>query len=250
MVGKCKFCGQDKPLIRAHVIPEAFYKELYDSSHSFVEVETSTKKSTRRRKGLYDPQILCRKCDSDLFGKRYDDYASKAFYGYRNKDLGIVDYHSDKDDRVRWRVAKNVDSGRIKLFFLSLLWRADISNLPMFENVNLGSKHREKIKKMILDNNPGGTDEYPIILIHYSINDPKSRMFISKIMRYRKNGKYYYAFILSGILVIWYISENQVPLPLLDYTVSKDNELCIIFSPTQGYDFIARMTGEEAFRHM
>jgi len=238
----CRLCLQEKKLIKAHIIPEHFFNSLYDEKGQYIEVHMNEDKSesTKKRfKGIWDKTILCGDCDNSVLGK-LDDYAAKIFWGYRNQELKFTDFQRPDQPLVQWRTAYGIDTTRIKLFFLSLLWRADISKNIFFEDVNLGTEHRDKIRNMIIENNAGTRDDYPILLMHYSRNDEEPRKVISKIFRYQQDALPYYGAIMSGILVLWYIAPNTITEKFKSMIVSADNDLHILSSPTQGYNFLTK----------
>jgi hypothetical protein len=247
MKGVCQLCAEEKVLVKAHVIPESFYKELYDESHSYDQVLENDKefRKSRKRKGLYDTKILCKSCDESL-GSKYDDYGSKAFWGYHNLGLDIKDFFDRSDPRVRWREAINVDSNKIKLFLLSILWRASVSKLDFFKDVSLGEKHELEIRKMILKGEGKDINSYPILLMHCAINDATTRRFLSTIVRFRKDGRTHYAALLCGVMVIWYVSAVP-PSGLEEFIIDPANrKIKIVFSTNQGWDAVRKFVGEKA----
>jgi hypothetical protein len=251
MKGVCHLCEIEKDLAKAHIIPEPFYRELYDESHKIAEVNLNDLSNTvKRSKGIYDPNILCRRCDNDILNKLYDDYGSKVCWGYEKMDLNMKTYHSSSDPNVKWIIEENVDSRRMKLFFLSILWRAHLSGMPSFKEVDLGLKHSQRIKTMIKNNDPGTIDEYPVLLLHYAIGDSRARRLISPVRKGSKNGKTFYFLLLSGVLVLWYISENQVPNNLKSLVVAKENKFSVLHSPIQGFDLFAEIFNDDAFRSL
>lgn len=196
----CSLCNTEQRLVKAHIIPESFYKELYDSGHKFNEIkDQNLDRLTRRSSGLYDTEILCQKCDNEL-SRKYDDYGAKVFWGYHNLKLEIRDYFDSNDPRVRWRVVKNVDVVRLKIFLLSILWRASLSKLDFFKSVDLGSHHSSKLKDIITKG--VSTDDYSILLIHYATDEPIARRVLSSIFKHRSNGKIFYSALICGIMVI------------------------------------------------
>lgn len=245
--GCCKFCLQKKKLVKAHIIPEHFYSSLYNEKGQYVEVHISndkSEKSKRRFKGIWDKTILCADCDNSILGK-LDDYAAKIFWGYRNQELNIKDFQRPDQPLVQWRTAYGIDTARIKLFFLSVLWRADVSQNIFFEDVNLDMEDREKIRSMIIENNAGTRDDYPILLLHYSRSNAEPRKVISKIFRYQQDALPYYGAIMSGILVLWYTAPNSMTEKFKSMIVSADNDLHILSSPTQGYNFLTKFMGNK-----
>ena len=251
MEGICKLCGQNKVLIKAHIIPESFYNFLYNASHAFTEVldNDGDPKKSRRRKGLYDSTILCKECDTRL-GSLYDDYGSRIFFGHKNSKMKINEVVGKNDPRVRWREISNAEPGKIKLFLLSILWRAHISNLEFFKDVDLGLSHSKKIMKMISTSDAGKLDEYPILILQYSIKNSNSRKLLSSIKKYKKDGKTFYAALLSGVIVFWHISLYSISEGLEKFAIDSQNGLKIIISPRQDFDAIKAFLGENAFKSM
>lgn len=243
--GVCKLCGNEKILVEAHIIPESFYKFLYNEKRIFFEANTSGSDTIKlRRKGVYDRNILCYDCDNGILNRMYDDYIAKVFWNHSSFKGRIKYYHSLEDIRVKWRVATGVKSKTIKLFFLSLLWRAHVSSNPFFDSVDLGVNHSERIRKMILENNAGKSTDYPIILLDYSVTSPEARVLISKISRFKKDGRTYYAGAISGILVIWHFSDYLLPKSLKHFIIGEqEDKIFILQSLTQGYDFLNHFLG-------
>lgn len=125
--GICNYCKKAKKLIDAHIVPRGFLGDV--KNQNFLEVSTEYLHTKRRPIGPYDQKILCAECDG-IIG-RYDDYA---------KSLLI-------DRMESWRNSQNpfyqiphlsLDYEKLKKFFISLIWRASISDAEMFNRVSLG----------------------------------------------------------------------------------------------------------------
>jgi len=153
----CKLTGNfDKP-VRAHIIPKSFYfidntlkeplKIISSKQDSYVQ---------KSRLGVYDKTILTDKGES--FFKSCDDYAFKLLTGTLCKAAPIV----DRDEVIGYRYDE-YNYTELKLFFLSVLWRASVSSQPMFESVRLGV-HEDALKRAILEKNVGDVDFYPVVL--------------------------------------------------------------------------------------
>ena len=99
-----------------HILPEFIYKALYDSNRKFLEVATEGgyKKSTFA-KGVRE-HLLCRCCEARF--SKLEDHAARVHREMRRKlDAAAV------DDLVT--VPANYE--KLKLFQLSILWRAAVS---------------------------------------------------------------------------------------------------------------------------
>ncbi len=245
--GMCLLCRKEKDLIKAHIFPEHMYKKLYDSNHRYTEVTTSQESASSKyqRKGLRDDSILCLECDREVLGE-LDNYAARVLWGYGKMDLGLREYYSINDPRVRWKQADNVKSDWMKLFFLSILWRAHVSRLPFFGAVDLGQRHGETVRKIIRGRLPD--DRYPILLLQFSRLEPDSQAFMSQILRHKRNGKTFYSAIACGLRIVWFISEDSLPPSFKNYTVEPERPLKVVYSATHDLSFIAKFLGEDNVR--
>ncbi|MBY0434920.1 MAG: hypothetical protein K2U26_12495 [Cyclobacteriaceae bacterium] len=127
---------------------------------------------------------------------------------------------------------------KAKVIFLSVLWRASITKKPFFNDASLGSLHEHKIKKMLIDNNQGDLEDYPILLMRFSQNDENSRKLLLQIRKQRLEGKTRYVCVMNGLLVVWHISKNAYPINFKDLIISKDKDLLVLNSVAQDFDII------------
>lgn len=158
--GICRLCKEEKYLIESHIIPKVFFRYLHPPGDTRPLILIGGKRIERRPIGVYDPFILCRACDGSMSG--YDDYAHKLLL-----KEGLKFYPTA--DEVRPSEAYTVpsfDYKKLKLFFLSLLWRASISRRPEFHYIETGV-HEEQLRQIILNGNPGLPDEFAVFLAKY-----------------------------------------------------------------------------------
>lgn len=107
----------------------------------------------------YEGGILCQDCDTSVIGK-LEDYADKFLHGkFPNQATPRIELINGQECVVREN-DPTYDYKRFKLFLLSMLWRASISSRPFFQQVRLGQKVQEDLRKMILEGKPGEPDEY------------------------------------------------------------------------------------------
>ncbi len=239
-LSKCQLCGQEKKLIKAHIIPEFMYQDTYEDGKmlEFMGIDLNKadeSKARYRYKGIYDASILCDDCDNGFLNKEFDDYASRILYGYDKQNLKISRYK--QADGVAFLVANPVDYTKFKLFLLSLLWRASISKRPEFEQVNLGP-HEEKIREMILNMDAKSIEDYPIVMFHYTLHSKEARSFISFFKKYKKDSCHYYGSLIGGIMYIYYMLSRCLEKGFLKMGIQPNNTLSIIHSPIQGMEWI------------
>ena len=65
-----------------------------------------------------------------------------------------------------------VDYQKLKLFIISVLWRAHITTLPEFSNTVLEPEIADKVKDMLIHTNAGDPSLFSIILSRYYTSDP------------------------------------------------------------------------------
>lgn len=168
----CKLCLKDKKLIDAHIVPAGFYRYLYPDlgvqkgprkNLVMVEEEGETQ---QRPIGEYDKNILCAECDQQL--GTYDEYAQEIIL--RTKTISI---HDEADS------IKNIDYPKLKLFFISLLWRASISDRYFFHKISLGP-FEEIARSMLLSKDPGDQTIFPVIFTRFRTSDSKLKEVTDK----------------------------------------------------------------------
>jgi len=86
--------------------------------------------NTNLANGLFDAGIVCQECEG-LFDP-YDAYALRFFRNLKKVEL------TPYSDQYSYRVIPDYDRKKLKLFFLSILWRTHATSLEGFHQVNLG----------------------------------------------------------------------------------------------------------------
>ena len=139
--GKCKLCLKEdvELLSRSHIIPKFLFDDMKDENNSFVQIEPSkyvkgrTQHIKKPRNAFHEPNILCEKCDGILI-KQYEDYLKLVFHSTLKLISRPVFIKKEPDPRgFNIIFIENVDYKLYKLGFLSILWRASISELPFFK---------------------------------------------------------------------------------------------------------------------
>lgn len=156
----CRLCRREAQLRNSHVLPEFLYREVYDeTSHSFVSVSNHPRHSRplTMQKGLRE-RLLCQDCEGRL--GRYESYAAAL--------LMRAGREADSASRIGTSPAvariTPFDYSTFKLFGLSVLWRMGESSLHFYSAVRLGP-HQERLRTMILADDPGEPQKYPFVLV-------------------------------------------------------------------------------------
>ena len=160
----CKLCERERKLIKAHIIPKKLYNPILKASSGEsprVYVVGTEKKSQQSQNGIYDPDILCRECDGDLIGS-WDNYGQTLLLSSPSRE----NYTVDEAGKLAGYKIDTFDYNQLKLFFMSILWRAAITSDQFFAQVQLGS-WEDKLKKMILAQDPGSENDFSVHLFKY-----------------------------------------------------------------------------------
>ncbi len=167
----CRRCQHHKPLIKAHIIPEAFWN-LPDQAAGPMAMVSNTANWRARPSpiGPYDKEILCETCDGTI-GK-LDQHAvehllrNKSKTSYQNDIVGLYHY-------------KSASPKQIISFVASLAWRASISRHNFFSRVNLGPFENKFFELMETGNSIVLEDS--IIINEYDQDTPTADPHMSRI---------------------------------------------------------------------
>jgi len=158
----CKMCFGNNILVNAHIIPASFYRYLKRSDIRPLEIHTNVRGEYKKKShiGIYDKNILCKNCEK-IF-QRYDDYAQHILLPDFKEKHYIL---NNSGKKVGYNM-ENVNYDLLKLFFMSLLWRASVSIRKEFSRINVGP-FEEALRSMIQDGNPGDENVFSVIVSRF-----------------------------------------------------------------------------------
>lgn len=164
MFQKCRLCNEEKILIKSHIVPEGFYKKIYDEKGRLYFASQSRNAFNTMQKGVRE-KLLCKECDSDLIGNKYDKYGIEVI-----RDCLHRKTFTD-DEKEIWI---GLDYNRFKIFLLSVLWRSHIA-----QNFHTGITLDNNIEALIMDSIKSGEapKENIIPLVGLSLIDPKDSKY-------------------------------------------------------------------------
>ena len=132
-MNQCRLCGNNNKLIKAHVIPEAFFREIVIGDEGAHLISGSPGELPKRSPiGVYDREILCDQCEVK-FG-RVDDYGVLVLLKrFHELFLPIIN-----EKRIVGYQAENINQDLLLRFLVSTLWRASVSTQPFYDSIDLG----------------------------------------------------------------------------------------------------------------
>ncbi len=212
----CKLCLREAGLVESHIIPEFFYKPLYDELHRFYALSIDEDEKNRIvQKGLRET-LLCDRCEELI--SPWEKYVSEVFYG--GVEIGI------ERGKGYWLIS-NIDYDKFRLFQLSLLWRASVSSLPAFKAVKLGP-HEERIRSMLLTKRPGEYCEYGVFVAVPMLQEGG---FLKDLIvspdAARVEGHRVYRFVLGGCSWAFFVSSHSETLRFSHLFLKRDGRLLV-----------------------
>ena len=227
-----KLCNKESQLKKSHIIPEFLYSSMYDEKHRFHVLSSfKATKNAKLQKGIREP-LLCEECENKL--SKYERYISLVFTGATpiksTRDGGLI-------------IVEGLDYKKFKLFALSVLWRASVSTLPFFTQVNLGP-HEEVIRQMIHNEEPGEIEAYPFMLSPVVFENEVQTDLIIQPSWARLQGLYSYRFVFGGIVWVYVVSSQKPPDILLEATLSLEGRMTMLEKDITTFPFIMDFISE------
>lgn len=223
---QCKLCLQEKPLIKkSHIIPRKFFKKASDNiSKGFAPVNPGDKasrlyskksKSIQIQSGIHVPDILCGDCEQKL--GVFDNYAQTIL---------LEDKYVEKDDNENlWKIP-NIDYTRLKLFFMSVLWRSQICDHVFFSALKLTSDLEAQLRDMIIKENSDVENKLSVILLRESGEEANN----FSVYRWDKPCEMY-KFRLGNYTFIIKVDENSWSDSFQKYMLKPEQDLLIPVRP-------------------
>jgi hypothetical protein len=198
----CKLCHRKKTLRKSHIIPEWAYTALYDQDHKYFMISSFDDRIKFKYQGEYE-ELLCDDCESYL--GEFDEYGRNVMLNRPGeRDCGLSTFF--EDDTI---VVEGVQYAEMKLFQLSVLWRAGISSRDFFDKVQLGP-HEHAIRGMLVDRDPGRPGDYGCIMLPvlWGTGEPLVDMVLPP-ESFRANGHRWYKFLFAGCAWMFVVSGHR-----------------------------------------
>lgn len=242
--GRCLLTGDFGPMAKSHIIPKAFMRRA--DVTPFMESDGQSR-AIKRQTGWYDTAILGSRGERHI--SKFDDAAAKCFidgsYLYRTRrdpnDLDIIrgDFHPGSVIEV-----ENVDTAKIRLFALSLLWRAAVSELSSMQEVKVRAQNIEEIGKRIFSETPGSPRQFAVYFCVFDSGEE-----LPKVAPFRPGAHPFYRFFLDGVVAYVCPRKSLVAAPRYGrLLVGTENDrfpmLCLPSIGSAHAEHTLRMGGE------
>lgn len=170
-VGQCKLTLKEGAFVKAHLIPKALTYPEQKGLPFFQWKSGAT--PTRRWSSWYDQHLVIR--DGEDILTEFDTWAitelrkQKLIWSSWGKKRTLGSLHSTANG-MTWgvRKIKTVNPIKLRLFFLSLLWRAASTDIPEFSEVQIPDNDLEALRLMLVFRRPGPISFYPVTITQLS----------------------------------------------------------------------------------
>jgi hypothetical protein len=220
-VGTCRLCLQHRQLIDSHIIPGGFFERIKtDEPNMLLNEKNYPKKSP---KGVYDQNILCAPCDNTM-GK-WDHYAQQVLM----MDMSGFTPIGTQERLGGWE-RHEYEYPLLKLFFISLAWRASISTHNFYMQINIGPKFEEKARLMLRTEDPGDAHDFGVVLARFT--EPLGHAFLNPHSE-RMVGVNHIRFYVAGFVIYMKVDQRRYRRDLEHFLLSQTTTLRIQSCPRQ-----------------
>ena len=220
---KCQLCDTEAPLIESHVIPRPFFVGTGASPNSGKILSSVVGIHPKRSPvGPYDGGILCASCDGRI--GVWDEVGVRLLH----RELHSFELHAS-DGAALALTKESYDYSKLKLFFLSVLWRSGVSSLPMFGRVSLGP-HQARLRSMLLRNEPGRSSDYSVALGVYTERGQLAALGIGMMdpFRERFDGILTYRYYLGRVTALIKVDARPFLAPLSEVCMDPSRPLVLV----------------------
>jgi hypothetical protein len=170
--------------------------------------------------------LLCEQCDNEKLAA-WEEHATGLFKTQMPQPAA---------GQAQPILFHDPDYSSLKLFFLSVLWRAGVSTHPFYEHVRLGP-HEDKIRDMLFGNIPGDPTDYGCVV---SLLLDRGQLLRDVLVQPTPCGIQdpehdRYLFVFGGFLFLYFISKEGLIPKLQQSMLKKDGTLTIV--PAEYDDF-------------
>lgn len=202
---KCRYCEAESKLVKAHVIPEAFFRPLREGGGTPLMVSNVVGAFPKRAPiGVYDTGILCGDCKVG-FGE-CDGYGAEILLSKFEDRFALI----ERDNELFGFQSSEINKSLLMRFLLSVLWRASVSSQDFYSRVRLG--RFEALAKKALLSSAETPAVFDAVLSRWSdTGQNNGAEGLLCPFQERWNGVNAYRFYLSPVVA--YIKVDQRPFP-------------------------------------
>lgn len=214
----CKLCCEDASLCLSHIVPETFWKHLYNEKHQALPVSVESGRYKFVQAG-YKERLLCKPCETRL--SKWERILSKDL-----NDIGsLTSNYLSISLEGSWIKVSGIQYEKFKLAVLSILWRMSISSHKFYSSYKLG-KYEQLIRELLLSDKPILDSKFSIFITRMHKNEKYIRGIHVLFEKKVSCGYTIQSFIISGF---WFrvVINEKVLAKHLDTALRSDGTVLI-----------------------
>ena len=197
----CALCGLTENLRDSHILPEFFFKSMYDHKHRMASISSNPNIPIRTHQKGHREKLLCDACEQKL---------SLLESTAKNQIFDRIWNHQAKNSRDELMLVQ-LSYPQVRLFFISILWRMGVSSLSLYSKVKLGV-HEEILRQMLLSDNPGLPDQYGCIVMFVFQESSTKPHYLVRASPSKVEGQTLYRLMCAGMVLSFFVCSQPVPV--------------------------------------
>lgn len=196
--GVCQLCEEQRELCFSHALPDsAFRLSLRECSGKAIAITDDEATPVQFSSDTWGVELLCSVCE-DTLNKAYDSYG-----------IGVLKGHVGTVRRGEYGVTFTaVDRPRLRMFFLSVLWRVSISHHDCYSNIELPYQWESELHRALQQGVRVRGSMFPVVLYRLRDSTPDGfsyeslrSLITAPFARKFRNGLVSICFVFFGFLV-------------------------------------------------
>lgn len=208
----CALCllGFEK-LARSHVVPDYHYKRMKSEEGRFFQISGTGKLEKPIQTGLYE-RLLCEHCEAHL-NDGFENEVHKLF------ELGAFD---PKGIGLQQDFIVPADYRTLRLYMLSILWRASVAARPPFDEFVLEASCEEYLRQSLLFLTPPPPSVLPFVVLTIEFDGGWTNEWASMPQHGLAGEMRTAFFVVGGLLICFFLSPVKPDRELLSMLVKYD----------------------------
>ena len=220
MRGTCKLCGQTANLVESHVIPKALHVDT-QTEGGLKKYSVNVPYGAKSPTGEYG-RFVCQCCENS-FGP-YDDYGVKFVRKYEDGKTGKPLVR----DSFELGFIADVDYKTLKLWILSMLWRADACERKFFDEIDLGDKWRKTLTASVRRQAPGFDDDFAVTATLFDEGELGSKMLHPPERTRFMDRNFYKFYLYRGFTFFIKVDQRKLLPECVPLTLRKGEPFPIV----------------------
>lgn len=229
---RCALCLKRNELQESHIYPRHVYKAIRMLSKNKQAKYVLSPRADEEVKQIEEPnfdgvkeKLLCKTCEQHL-NLNYERYFAEVFISFPTPPIhyNITSTRQVVRDGTVFKEMNNLDYTKVKLYVISVFWRASVSK-AFGKRIRVSFWKKNKMRKMILNVDPRNETDFPVNIHQPSTIKEKDNEIIVPfdVFPLFNDPSLYYTIISSYLIYIRLDKKGNLP-----DTIKKGFDFCQI----------------------